>query len=347
MGRVFIGYNNIVGVGIALKKGFQKNQRRSEFFSLEKNLHAFDYLGDEQFIHLKISRKRFWGYIDFIKLIIRQILFYKYFIIIQASETLMPDFRDIKILRFFRKKTLIIYAGCDVRMPETVEMLKWNSCSGCNTGYKKMVGCEVISKKRKLRIIEKTFNYIASPLECSGYIHRQYNSIWFPIDLDYYKVNHRIQREDASIRILHAPSNSHIKGTRYINDVMKAITEKYQNVEYILVQNKSKQEVLEIIQSVDLVIDQMLVGFYGMFAIESMALGKPVVTYFRPDLWEQVQDFCPVYNANPDTLYHVLEDILADKKSLEVKGKLCRKYVEDYHDCNVVANEIIRIMKIS
>ena len=41
-----------------------------------------------------------------------------------------------------------------------------------------------------------------------------------------------------------------------------------------------------MIRESDVVIDQILMGTYARLAIESMALGKPVICYLREDLFE-------------------------------------------------------------
>ena len=41
---------------------------------------------------------------------------------------------------------------------------------------------------------------------------------------------------------------------------------------------------LKEINNADLIVDQLIIGWYAMFAIESMALEKPVICYLREDL---------------------------------------------------------------
>ena len=47
----------------------------------------------------------------------------------------------------------------------------------------------------------------------------------------------------------------------------------------------SNEEVIKLIQRADLVIDQLVIGWYAMFAIEAMSLGKPVICNLRSDFF--------------------------------------------------------------
>ena len=50
-----------------------------------------------------------------------------------------------------------------------------------------------------------------------------------------------------------------------------------------LVEAKPFWEALQIYGSGDIIVDQLLAGWYGGFAVEAMALGKPVIAYLRAE----------------------------------------------------------------
>ena len=87
--------------------------------------------------------------------------------------------------------------------------------------------------------------------------------------------------------MLHAPSNEDYKGSKYIYTAIESLKKKYK-FEFIKLQNLSKDELIEEILKCDLVIDQMLVGFYGILTVEAMLLQKPVVCYIRDDIWNKI-----------------------------------------------------------
>ena len=118
-------------------------------------------------------------------------------------------------------------------------------------------------------------------------------------------------------------------------------------LEYILVEGMSNAEAKKIYETADVLVDQLLAGWYGGLAVELMALGKPVISYIREsDLVhipkEMSEDF-PVINASPDTIYEVLKKWLAAPKSeLREQGKRSREFVEKWHDPLKIAADLKR-----
>jgi glycosyltransferase involved in cell wall biosynthesis len=337
--KVCIGFNNIVGVGTTLKNGFIELGHSAEFYSNEKSIHKFDYSENISYQKIRIPRKKPFNYVyAFIKVLILALKF-DYFIIVQLNGSLLNHYRDIRVLRFFRKKTMLILAGCDARIPNRVEEFTWNPCKDCSDEYKKFVQCDIGAKKEKLKLAESLFTVIASPEECAGYLSRPYKPFRFPIRTAAFSPVY--PEVENKIIILHAPSHHHVKGTRYIQESVQKLTLKYPNIEFVCIQNAPKSDVLFYLKSAHIVIDQMLVGFYGMFAVEAMALGKPVICYIRPDIWLDIQDDCPIINANPDNLYSCLAGLIEKKEILSEIGRESRKYVENNHDVSVVSRNIL------
>jgi hypothetical protein len=314
-------------------------------FSAEKNFHPYDY--PDGYIPKRCPQsgiKIFNKGLSFLFLI-RLLVNYKYFIFLQAGWTLMKDCKDIRILKFFGKKTMLILVGCDARVPEKVNWFKWNPCSGCPDDYKKFVSCDISKKKILIPKLEKIFDFISSPEECAGLLNYSYHKTFFPRNLYRLEPYYSENLLNRKIKILHAPSNKHYKGTKFIREVVENLSKTYDNFEYVEKQGMSISDLYTVISSFDLIIDQVIVGYYGLFSVESMALGKPVVVYIRPDIWDKERSFSPVYNANPDNLYEVLKNILTDPGQLRERGIASRAYVEKYHDAGKIAYDIYSVMK--
>ena len=58
-------------------------------------------------------------------------------------------------------------------------------------------------------------------------------------------------------------------------------------VELDIVEGVPHDEARERYARADIVVDQLNAGWHGVFALESMALGKPVVTHLKPDVVER------------------------------------------------------------
>ncbi|MEG0663095.1 MAG: glycosyltransferase, partial [Anaerovoracaceae bacterium] len=148
--------------------------------------------------------------------------------------------------------------------------------------------------------------------------------------------------EGESVVIAHAPSNRKIKGTIYIEQAVENLAKKY-DLEFVLVENMTQEQAIEQYRRADIVIDQMLIGTYGVFAIETMALGKPVITYLTEEMQASLPESLPIVSGNPDTVEQVLEALIQDKERRVQLGKAGRAYVETYHDCNKNAKLLMKI----
>jgi glycosyltransferase involved in cell wall biosynthesis len=100
-----------------------------------------------------------------------------------------------------------------------------------------------------------------------------------------------------------------------------------------------------IYKRADLIVDQLLAGWYGGFAVEAMALGKPVVCYIREEdlkfVPARMAEQLPLINARPDSVYSVLKDWLSARKhELSQRGRLSREFVENWHDPELIAHNV-------
>jgi len=73
--------------------------------------------------------------------------------------------------------------------------------------------------------------------------------------------------------IVHAPSRMNVNGTIYIEEAIKSLVSKY-DFQYIHITGFNHDELVEKLCQADIVIDQMLIGSYGILAIEAMHLGN-------------------------------------------------------------------------
>ena len=106
-----------------------------------------------------------------------------------------------------------------------------------------------------------------------------------------------------------------------------------------------RNEALAVYRRADILVDQLLAGWYGGLAVELMALGTPVVAYLRqgdlPAVPAEMRSELPVLNASPDTLYDVLREWLGPRRSeLRELGRRSRGFVERWHDPMRIAERV-------
>lgn len=332
--RIFIGVSEVSGFGIKFKEAFNKIGVKADFY--EYNPHPFGFRTDKL---IKYSDNVLVRKFQKIFLILKLVLKYDYFLYL-STNSLFPDFKDVKILKKFGKKTMIMFTGCDVRIPEAVAVHGINPCAECNQEFKDYVGCFNEIKKVTTRKAEAVFDLIGSPMEAADYLTRPYYNWFGQFDpAKFPKERYSNYKLHDPIRILHTPSHPVYKGTKYIYEAIDKLKLKHK-FEFKAIRNISYDEYLRELEETDLVIDQLLLGTYGSVGIEAMFMYKPVVCYLRPDFLKLVGDDCPVYNATGAALYNVLDDILSNPAQLIDASKRSRIFVEKFHTDTIVAQNV-------
>ena len=152
------------------------------------------------------------------------------------------------------------------------------------------------------------------------------------------------------VKILHAPNHTSIKGSEFIEQAIHQLQNEGYLIQYCCIQKRPNEEVLVALQEADIVVDQLILGWHGMFALEAMAFGKPVITHIRPDLLKAYEEMgclekneLPLIDATPTTIYTVLKDLLDNPQTWKTIGKKSRAYVEKYHSIEVVGKYFDKI----
>ena len=127
------------------------------------------------------------------------------------------------------------------------------------------------------------------------------------IDLSPYDPVPPVQRE--RVRIVHAPSNLEKKGTNHVIEACKQLP-----VDLDVVHGVRNDEALERYKQADIVVDQVLRDWHGIFSVEGMALGKPVVTSLDEDAVRQTEEAfgvkVPIVRATKDDLVEKLRPLV-------------------------------------
>ncbi len=140
--------------------------------------------------------------------------------------------------------------------------------------------------------------------------------------------------------VLHAPSSRSRKGTSEVVAAAETL-----GLDLELVEGVDHRAAFERYKNADLVVDQLNAGWYGMFAIEAMALGKPVVAFLHEEAVRRTEEAfgleVPVVHATKETLADVLESLVSRPDELRRIGAAGRAYVEQVHDLSAVADRLL------
>lgn len=251
---------------------------------------------------------------------------------------------DKKLVKWCGKPGVIEWCGSDIRIPESLFPI--------NPYYK-----TEFAKNYEYKGIETYKNSIRNQIEFSdvGFFPLEYIGlgdfidktlfpkrfrIWQSIILSEHKPNYPDSLKKKPL-LLHSPSAPTAKGTKYICEAIKKLKEKY-DFDFILVEGMERSKAMEIMSQCDVYIDQLILGAYGLAAVEAMAFGKPVVCYINPITGRDYPADLPIVNANPDTITEQLEILVKDAILRNKLGKQGREYVEKYHDEKNIARDLVR-----
>ena len=169
------------------------------------------------------------------------------------------------------------------------------------------------------------------------------DGIWLPnpVDAKEYELIEPIP-QNRKLRILHAPSSRKTKGTEYVIQAIDRLKKHGYDIEFILLENVSHDEVLKQIKLSDVIVDQFILGWYGMFSLEAMCMRKPVLCYIREDLAEKYKNL-PILNTKPEFVYDNLIKLIENKKLRLELGIIGRKYIENVHEPKKIAAKLIEL----
>ena len=140
--------------------------------------------------------------------------------------------------------------------------------------------------------------------------------------------------------IVHAPSSRRRKGTEHVIAACAGL-----DADLVLVEGMHHADAFERYREADIVVDQLNAGWYGVFAIECMALGKPVVTFLHDEAVRRTEDAfgvrVPIVTATKDDLRERLQPLVASAAERRRAGEASRAYVERVHDLSSVADRLL------
>jgi glycosyltransferase involved in cell wall biosynthesis len=141
---------------------------------------------------------------------------------------------------------------------------------------------------------------------------------------------------------VHAPSNREKKGTRYVIEACEKL-----ELDLEIVEGVRHDEARERYARADIVVDQLNAGWHGVFALEAMALGKPVIAHLDEETVEQSAEGygirVPIVPATKDTLVEALRPLAEDPATRQKIGAESRAYVEQVHDIDHIADRLLTI----
>ena len=157
-------------------------------------------------------------------------------------------------------------------------------------------------------------------------------AVWLPlvVDLEAFAPGEPPLTREVPV-VVHAPSNTALKGTAEVEAALAPLLAAGL-VDYRRIEGVSPDRFGALLADADIVIDQLLLGSYGVLACEAMALGRVVIGNVDASVRARVGADVPVLDATPDTLTDVVRGVLADRDGARERARAGRAFVEQVHD---------------
>jgi glycosyltransferase involved in cell wall biosynthesis len=223
--------------------------------------------------------------------------------------TLVPQSLQFPILRAARKKSVMHYLGSDIRGKTPAQL-----------AYGRKADAQVVGSYDAIRWVPE--------------------ADVIPPGVDLSLIEPAPASDRARPLIVHAPSSRRRKGTEHVIAAMEGL-----DADLELVEGLHHEEAFERYRAADIVVDQLNAGWYGLFAIEAMALGKPVVTFLHDEAVRRTEEAfgtsVPIVSATAETLREALRPLVADAARRRELGAASRAYAEQVHDLEQVTDRLL------
>jgi glycosyltransferase involved in cell wall biosynthesis len=284
-------------------------------------------------INLRLRERPFWQrqaliWSTFVRVVPGYDIFHFHF-----AHSLLPDLRDLALLKALGKRIVMRFWGSDVRQPRP----------GDAYALVDSEGADFERRRRRLAHIMRYADAVMAGPNLRDFVP---GAVYIPpgIELDRYRPVARDPAADGPVTIVHPASSRARKGSEHVVAAAEALRAEGADVELVLVENLPHEEAKRVFARADLAVEQLLSGWHGVSAVEFMALGVPVVAYIKPEHQERFPDL-PIVSATPETITSVLRPLVADRARLRELGTASRAYVERVHDARVVTRRHVELYR--
>ena len=86
------------------------------------------------------------------------------------------------------------------------------------------------------------------------------------------------------MKIVHAPNHRNLKGTEFMISEIEKLKSKGFSIDFNVLEGIDNKRVINEVKNADIVIDQLIIGWYAVFSIEGMACSKCTMCYLEEEL---------------------------------------------------------------
>jgi hypothetical protein len=251
--------------------------------------------------------------------------------------------RELWLYRWFGLEHVVWSYGADVRTRAATQGLgEPNCCTHCDAPGLHCI-CDQGLAARNLARVRGSARLLVAMGDMSEYVPTARDDLFFwPVELDQPRfAQPSIPGPHAGpLRVVHAPNHPQFKGSAYLTEAIERLQAEGVAIELVRVERVPNEEALRIYRTADVVFDQCLIGFHGYFALEALALGKPVMVFIRKPSYLLHPQECPLINVSRDSIADTLRAFARDRQALADIGRRGRAYVDRYYGLEAFARRL-------
>jgi hypothetical protein len=318
--RVAIGPQDVAGCAAALTLGLREHGVEAEL--VVSHAHPFGYPADRV---LGRRQRPFYGFLSALR---RDVLHY------QFGSTWDIGFRDARWAGLLRRTRIVTYHGDDCRLYGLVSYL-FPTLTGESPG-------DHVARLRLARLALFCDAAIVKDLELATYVYPFFDRVYLvPSPVLPPPDGTRRRNSDVPV-VVHGPSDPIHKGTAQIRSAVERVARR-RSVDFRVLTRVPHAELIEEVRGADVVVDQLGAVTTGVFALEAMQLGVPVLAEYDPNLLPSVQSDIPIVRVTSETLERELDALLGDERRRAELGERSREYVRRVHAPARVAAAILHV----
>ncbi len=254
---------------------------------------------------------------------------------------------DLAWIAALHKPALVEWMGSDIRIPEVEFANNPYYARAYQSGYEYAATETMENSRRAQAQFARARFAFGADRGLFQYIQQDINQkhYWMPrrIILEDYEPAYPALIRTAPL-VLHFPTAPVAKGASAVKRSVEIAQSMYP-FEFRLVQGLPHDQAMMLMEQADIILDQFVLGDYGMATLEAMAYGKPVICYIKKPLADLYGLDLPVVNATQETLAESLLSLLQDANRRQELGRLGRVYVEQNADMQVVAPRMLEVYR--
>jgi glycosyltransferase involved in cell wall biosynthesis len=335
--RILLGAYDVAGWMTNLRIGFEKlghtvtttTVEKHDFYQYEYSYYLQDHWPKKvptipkHRILRRVKRKLEYRreYDNYKKFVYR--LIDEHDILIIVSTPLLKNGEEYQYAKLRNKPVISLFTGSDARyfnsFYQGFDISQWSFPEA-------FTNTDIEVSLKYIRIAEKYSDLVYSLPDQAGLQLRPYHHLQVPVNTSIIKP---ASQKEAVLKVLHAPSMPYKKGTDIIEATLEKLRSEGVNFDFITVRNMPHRELLDLLSTVDIVVDEIVYHGPGVLSFEAMCSGCVAATRYlenSPPVFRP-----PVWPIDAKSIYSQLKKLLTDT---ELVKKLKEKSLEYSHSNN-------------